>query len=63
MLGFVYTFPHRFPGIQKPLDQYGPQVVTSAAGSGTFKEEKKNDEDDVADDDDDIDLFGSDDEV
>ena len=43
---------HRFPGVQKPLDQYG-----SASGGGAAS---KEDEDD---DDDDIDLFGSDDEV
>lgn len=39
----------RFPGVQKPLDQYGPAAA---------KEEEDED-----DDDDDIDLFGSDDEV
>ena len=45
----------RFPGVQKPLDQYGP--AAAAAGGGAAKEEEDED------DDDDIDLFGSDDEV
>ena len=40
----------RFPGVQKPLDQYGPSE-TSGGGGG-----------DGGDDDDDFDLFGSDDE-
>ena len=43
---------HRFPGVQKPLDQYGP---ASGAAAGKVEEDE--------DDDDDIDLFGSDDEV
>ena len=42
----------RFPGVQKPLDQYGPQ----ASGGGKEEEEEE-------DEDDDFDLFGDDDEV
>ena len=39
----------RFPGVQKPLDQYGNQSNSAAATGGD-------------DDDDDFDMFGSDNE-
>ena len=43
----------RFPGVQKPIDQYGPQSgSTGATGGGDDDEE-----------DDDFDPFASDDEV
>lgn len=45
-----------FPGVKKPLDQYGPAAVS---GAGDAKPAAADDDDD---DDDDIDLFGSDDE-
>jgi len=46
-----------FPGIQKPLEQYGP-ATTDALDSSPAKDA----EDAAEDDDDDFDLFGSDDE-
>ena len=46
-----------FPGIQKPLDQYGPQTV-DAVDSSPANDAGDADEDE----DDDFDLFGSDDE-
>ena len=45
-------YNHRFPGIQKPLDQYGGKSAPAPAA-----------DDDDEDDDDDFDLFGDDDEV
>ena len=45
-----------FPGIQKPLDQYGPEAA-DASDSAPAKDAEDADEDD-----DDFDLFGSDDE-
>ena len=47
-----------FPGVKKPLDQYGP---ASVSGGGDAKPAAAADDDDD-DDDDDMDLFGSDDE-
>ena len=44
-----------FPGIQKPLDQYGPEAA-DASDSAPAKDAEDADEDD------DFDLFGSDDE-
>jgi Na+-transporting methylmalonyl-CoA/oxaloacetate decarboxylase gamma subunit len=41
----------RFPGVQRPVDEYGPDRAAAAAGA---KEEDG--------DDDDFDLFGDDDE-
>ena len=43
------SFPYSWPGVGKPLDQYGPPGKPAA-------------DDDDDDDDDDVDLFGSDDE-
>ena len=48
------TVNYSFPGIQKPLEQYGP---ASVADSSPAKDAEDADEDD-----DDFDLFGSDDE-
>lgn len=42
-----------FPGIQKPLDQYGPAIAATDSAPAKDAED---------DDDDDFDLFGSDDE-
>ena len=47
-----------FPGVKKPLDQYGP---ASVSGGGDAKPAAAADDDDD-DDDDDMDLFGSDDD-
>ena len=44
------SFSLSFPGVQKPLDQYGSSVVEATGG-----EEEK-------DEDDDFELFGSDDD-
>ena len=46
-----------FPGIQKPLDQYGPEAADASDSAPA-----KDAEDAGEDDDDDFDLFGSDDE-
>ena len=46
-----------FPGVQKPIDSYGP-----ATGSGAGDAAAAADDDDDDDDDDDFDLFGEDDE-
>jgi len=42
-----------FPGVQKPLDEYGPSS-SDTGGAASAK--------DAGDDDDDFDLFGSEDE-
>ena len=52
-LFFIQNCCFRFPGVKKPIDQYGP---ASASGGGDGKD------DDEDDDDDDFELFGSDDE-
>lgn len=49
-----------FPGIQKPLDQYGPATADASDSSPAKKAEDAADDND--DEDDGFDLFGSDDE-
>ena len=51
-----YLLLTSFPGIQKPLDQYGP-ASGDASGTSPAKDAGGAEEDD-----DDFDLFGSDDE-
>ena len=50
----MFYFPVRFPGVQKPLDQYGDSQ------SGTVTVKTSGDDED---EDDDFELFGDDDEV
>lgn len=49
------SFSVSFPGVQKPLDQYGSAAVGATGGEEEKDEEEKNE------DDDDFELFGSDD--
>ena len=51
---YLFYFPIRFPGVQKPLDQYGHSQ------SGTVTVKTSGDDED---EDDDFELFGDDDEV
>ena len=50
---YLFYFSVRFPGVQKPLDQYGDSQ------SGTVPVKTSGDDDE----DDDFELFGDDDEV